>query len=147
MCRDSRVDTLAGLRIAAGGSGCGCGWGWRPWRGKVPEGSQSPQPLVFGGAQVRLSRATCTSPRLVEWGARQHTALGHGGPQATTQDQSGHRRSSETPDAKLPAEPRALSLKAECLRQEDTSDSGSFIFQPDTEDRELDMEAEGGLCA
>lgn len=97
---------------------------------------------------MRLSRATCTSPRLVEWGARQHTAPGHGGPQATTQDQSGHR-SSETPDAKLSAEPRALSLKAERLRQKDTSDSGSFIFQPhtDTEDRGLDMEAKGGLCA
>lgn len=51
VCRDSCVDTLAGLRIAAGGSGCGCGWGWRPWRGKVPDGSQTPQPLVFGGGR------------------------------------------------------------------------------------------------
>lgn len=32
--------------------------------------------------------------------------------------------------------------------RKDTSDSGSFIFQPhrDTEDRGLDAEAEGGLC-
>lgn len=35
-------------RTAASGSGCG--WGWRPWRGRVPDGSRTPQPLGAGGS-------------------------------------------------------------------------------------------------
>ncbi|KAF3813740.1 hypothetical protein GH733_018272, partial [Mirounga leonina] len=124
---DSRVN--AQLLVAQGaGAGGGPGEG----------GSQEAPGLLslWGRGELRLAG----------WGARWLSAPGHGGLHVTTWDRSGHRRSSETPDPKLPASEQSARDRR-CYGEGHHLTVEALLFNlTKTEDRGLDTEAEGGLC-